>query len=145
MSERVLATRLANALFANAAMSSVAGESVDGITELLGIGRVTPAVDLVLEAYAAAYGGLWVGGKATLTPERLVFEPNAMNRLAHENGGALRLDLPLAELERVTSRFGWVTGIIDVGAHGRRFSLRCFGSNTFTQAIAAAARARSPR
>ncbi|HEX6604543.1 MAG TPA: hypothetical protein VF027_06665 [Sphingomicrobium sp.] len=154
--------RVANALFADATLRKVklsedASEFADRSIELadrtldLGLGTVADGVktgwaaaERVLAAYADHYGGLWVGGTATLTADALAFEPNAMNRLVHENGASLTLDLPLAAIDDVVARGGFVTGIIDVIADGTSFSIRCFKSKPFAETIRSAIAAAAP-
>lgn len=141
VSGAIIETRVANALFANARMSAAAAKLVGELAKGIGAaGAVNPieATKSVLTAFADHYGGLWVGGRATLTDTMLTFEPNVLNRLLHENGEALRLDLPLAAIDQVATRFGWFTGIIDVTAQGAVFSLRCYGSKGFAAKIDAA-------
>jgi hypothetical protein len=122
----IIATRLANALFPDATPDQAV------------IGAHGPVAHAIA-SFARRHGGLWVGGKAVLTDEGLGFAPNALNRAVHAEGGALRLDLPLGEIRSVTKRFGWVTGIIDIGTDGGTFSLRCYGAKAFAAQIAAAA------
>lgn len=137
MSEPVIDTRLANALFANARMSGRTSDLIEhaGAIGPEGAAEGLKALDSVLDAFADHYGGLWVGGRATLTASTLTFEPNALNRFVHEEGAKLRMDLPLGAIDKVTTRFGWFTGIIDVAALGAVFTLRCYGSKTFAAKI----------
>jgi hypothetical protein len=141
MADAIIDTRLTNALFPNAQVSRGA-ETLAGAVAPAGAAEVG---QLVLASFAAAYGGLWVGGKTTLTQECLVFEPNFLNRIIHENGAALRMELPLEEVESVTTRFGFFTGLIDVSAQGTTFTLRCYGSKSFAEKVREAAEAKSTR
>ena len=143
LNDEILDSKMANALFANARMSEKAGKSLQKwgaqVGEATGIG-VDVAQSLattrrVLEAYSAKYGGLWVGGKATLSRAMLSFEPNAVNRFIHENGAFLTLALPLEAIESVTIRPGFLTDIVDVSTDGGVFSLRCFKVKTFARKI----------
>lgn len=117
----ILDSRAANALFAEARPSETLADWIPVLA--------------VLDLFARRFGGLWVGGTATLTDEALIFEPNRMNRLVHEDGSALRLDLPLAAIDAVSTRSGFVSGIIDVKAQGALFSLRSFRAAAFAARI----------
>lgn len=140
MTLQILDKRVANALFKDAKMSQDAAAAIGRVAGALGAGAKMglESAHLTLDRFASRYGGLWVGGRASLTDTMLMFEPNALNRMIHENGETLRLDLPLEGIERVETRFGWFTGIIDVTAGGAVFSLRCYGSKTFAAKIEAA-------
>jgi hypothetical protein len=137
MTGEVIDTRMANALFANAAMSKQAAAAIakfaGHFSEGAKLGLKT--AQSTLDTFAQHYGGLWVGGNATLTDQALTFEPNALNHFIHENGDALRLDLALTEIDLVATRFGWFTGIIDITTHGAVFSMRCYGSKSFAASI----------
>ena len=139
---QIIDTRIVNALFAEARMSADVAEAVGEIGgELGGVGGAVAKDSLVstMAAFREAYGGLWVGGKAVLSDVALRFDANALNRLVHENGEDLRIEIPLSAIEAVTTRFGWFTGIVDVRSAGTLFTLRCYGSKSFAQKIAAAA------
>ncbi|MEA3031324.1 MAG: hypothetical protein QOG13_2649 [Sphingomonadales bacterium] len=136
MSARTIDTRLANALFAEAIASSEAVEIIGEVADIVApvptdIRSLLDGLDFI----RARYGGLWVGGKATLTEAELTFEPNALNAWVHEDGAALRLNMPLAVIDSVRTRYGFVTGIIDIEALGAIFSLRCYRSRAFAAEI----------
>jgi len=79
-------------------------------------------------------GGLWVGGTVTLTRDRLVFGPNALNAAAHE--GDTAQSVPLAQVAEVVDRLGWFTRIVDVRtADGDALTFRCFGAPAFAEKI----------
>jgi hypothetical protein len=129
MSATVISTRLANALFANARMA-------DGLGGSLGVAN---PVNAVLDGYAAAYGGLWVGGKATLTDQSISFAPNGLNKVMHHNGGDLRFDVPLDAVRSVGFRKAFVTSIVVIMIDGGQFSFRCYGAKDFAEEIRRAA------
>src|SRR5438128_5794866 len=66
----VLVSKVANALIESAELSP----AVNAITH-------SGAFAWALGGFKKYYGGLWVGGRATLTNSKLSFEANAMNRL----------------------------------------------------------------
>jgi len=124
----IIATRLANMFQPDAEMSEAArgafifggASSVDWLRRWM--------------------GGLWVGGRVTLTSESLGFGANALNAMAHANDTdhAIRLD----RVVDVRDRFGILTRIVDVTLDdGTVFTFRCFGAADFAEKIAAAAAA----
>ena len=136
MAEAVIDSRMANALFADAQLSGTASKVVNKLA--VGPAGAEQALR-TLESFREAYGGLWVGGHATLTDSALTFEPNGLNRVLHENGESLRFELPLGAIRAVATRPSWFTGIIEVSTDGGTFSLRCYRSKRFAEAIRQAA------
>jgi hypothetical protein len=126
MSEPVLVSKMANALFAEAQAS---------------VGDVFGAIKNATETQRAIQGGLWIGGKAELTAQRLRFAPNALNKAVHVGGSGLTFDVPLTQVVAVRLRKAFVTNIVDVQTPTGTYSLRCWGAQAFAQAIDAALRA----
>ncbi len=87
MSDQVIGTRLANALVEDAEVSL---PDLPGLKSVVGMDAVAP----VLAVFKRAYGGLWVGGRATLTATDISFHPNAMNRAVQT--GSLDYELLVA-------------------------------------------------
>lgn len=141
--QKVLETRIANALFGDARISQKALAALSVVSRQGGPGAALgmASIQPTLDAFARFYGGLWVGGRVTLSERVLTFEPNAINRAIHENGDSLRLDLPLRQIDMVRTRFGFISGIVDIVTDERIFSLRCFGAKRFAARIDAARRA----
>ena len=143
LNDEILESKMTNALFANARMSEKAGKSLEKWGEQFGeaagldlnVALGLEAARSVLEAYTAKYGGLWVGGNATLSRAMLSFEPNAANRFIHENGATLALAIPLGAIDSVTIRSAFLTDIVDVSSGGGVFSLRCFKAKAFARKI----------
>ena len=82
-------------------------------------------------------GGLWVGGRVTLTSERLSFAANALNVRAHD--GDTDASVSLDRVGDVRDRFGILTRIVDVTLDdGTVFTFRCFRAREFAEKIAAA-------
>lgn len=121
--EKVLDKRMANALFKDIDVNRL-GKLMLGFD-----GRVSLALSRKL------VGGIWVGGNAYLTPTRLEFEPNGLNKMFHKNAEALRVVIDLRELQPVTRRFGVGTKIIDLKTQDMTMSLRCLNSARFADAI----------
>jgi hypothetical protein len=97
----------------------------------------TGAFTGILGRFRKYYGGLWVGGTATLTNSQLSFEPNAMNRLAQV--GELSVVVPLNQINEVTLEKGFFTNIIVVKTSTSTLRLRCYGADEFMQRVRVAA------
>ena len=123
--EEIIEAKLANALFKDAQASGAARFVVD----VTGGGVTT----LVLEGMKKAMGGLWVGGKASLTAHSVRFSPNALNIAAHE--GLYEMVIPLVEVTDVVVRFGFGTKIIDIRTDHGTLSIRCWGAKSFADRI----------
>lgn len=137
MSAQVLGTRVANALIEDAEVS---------VPESPGFAFIAPVFETVtpvLERFRRAYGGLWVGGRATLTATELRFHPNAANRSIHS--GELTITIPLPAVVSVEVRRGFVTRIIAVETPGYLLRLRCFGAKSFAEQIRSAVGSASQR
>ena len=81
-------------------------------------------------------GGLWVGGVVSVLVDRLMFEPNQVNRMAHKDG--LSFEIRFTDVTEVNWRRGFITNIIGVEHNGGTSSFRCFGSKAFAQSIRSA-------
>jgi hypothetical protein len=125
MSDEILAQRVANALIEDAQVNTS-----------LGVGAFR-AVEDVLARYRAKVGGLWVGGRATLTATVLAFAPNTMNRAVQT--GSLDLAVPLSAILDVSVQRSFVTNIVEIRTPQSVLKIRCYGANTFAQQIRDAA------
>lgn len=96
-------------------------------------GAESRSVDWVLEQYRRRYGGLWVGGRVTLTSKSIAFSPNALNRATH--AGTLDVDIPLALIVRVDLLPGVVTKIVAIHTVGGLLKVRCYGASNLAHAI----------
>ena len=90
-------------------------------------------VEPLLGRMRRTYSGLWVGGDLFLYRDHLSFKPNAANRAIHSSDTAQYV--PLSAVTAVVSRFGLLTGIVDVEFCGKCLTFRCFGSKAFAQTI----------
>jgi len=122
----VIASRAANALVSDVAFDMPGLDLVPG-------GDAIPAV---LAAFKKAYGGLWVGGRATLTDTELAFHPNAVNRAVQS--GTLDIVVPLPAITGVEVERGVLTKIIAIRAAGSVVKIRCFGAREFADQIRSA-------
>jgi hypothetical protein len=131
MPEHVIAEKVANALIQDVQMR---GAGVMQVADAFvpGADVITP----VLDGFRAAYGGLWVGGKATLTNLAVRFSPNAVNRAIQT--GALDVVVPLADVVAVRYTPALVSSIVALETPGYVFKVRCFGAKAFADAIEAA-------
>jgi hypothetical protein len=79
------------------------------------------------------YGGLWVGGRVTLTRAELRFAPNAVNRLVHF--GDPSFTIPLCAIRHIDVEPGFVTKIIAVTWTGGVTRFRCYRAARFADQI----------
>ena len=79
------------------------------------------------------YGGLWVGGRITLTGAQLRFAPNAVNRRLHF--GDPSFTIPLSAIKHIDVEPGLVTKIIAVTWTGGVTRFRCYGAARFADHI----------
>jgi len=130
MAETVLKSKMANFLVTDAEVNY---EDVGEFYEVVGSGNVGVLAG-VLEGFRNHYGGLWVGGKVTVTQNAVHLNANAMNRMAQD--GTLDVELPMTSIRKVTVEGGFVTKIVrlDTDAYSVRF--RCFGAKDVASLIA---------
>ncbi|RIJ08226.1 hypothetical protein DXT77_22105 [Pseudomonas sp. 91RF] len=130
MAETVLKSKMANFLVTDAEVNY---EDVGEFYEVIGSGNVGVLAG-VLEGFRNHYGGLWVGGKVTVTQNAVHLNANAMNRMAQD--GTLDVELPMTSIRKVTVEGGFVTKIVrlDTDAYSVRF--RCFGAKDVASLIA---------
>ena len=117
MSDEVLMSKVVNALVE---------EATSPVEKVRPVGG---AVDRVRRTS----GGIWVGGRATLTPTTFRFAPNGLNKLA--NSGPLESEVELARVRDVQLVKGFVTNIVDVHHDQGRLRVRCYGAKRFAEAI----------
>ena len=123
MTEPVITSKMANALFPDAQIGRALAGSI---------------VATAVEKQGARDGGLWVGGKAELTATQLRFSANGVNKALHKGGDGLQFALPLAEVRHVRLRKAFVTHIVDVETDAGVYSLRCWSADGFARAIGSA-------
>jgi hypothetical protein len=122
VSDQVIAKHNANALIQDAEASLPLPDA-----------RLTSAILGEIQEFKQAHGGLWVGGKAILTPSTLEFSPNAVNRAV--NKGTLDIRIPLTEITAVATESGLITKIIAIQVPGATFKVRCYGAEKFAGQI----------
>jgi hypothetical protein len=122
MAERVIVARAANVFV------------TDATPDARLPGRARRAAD----RYQNDHGGLWVGGRVTLTTQRLAFHPNGVNRALQT--GSLDVDIPLSAVLDVEVQPGFLTKIIAVRTHQSIIKLRCFGAIALAGQISTAAK-----
>ncbi|TPG21523.1 hypothetical protein EAH87_03345 [Sphingomonas koreensis] len=137
--ETVIETRAANALFADAHVSSAAIGRLADSAEMSGQwlwARLLPRiVTRQMSALGARQGGLWVGGLVVLATTSLRFQPNQMNVNLHEKPAGLEVEVPLSEILDLRLRRGLITNIIDVRSATGLLSIRCFRASSFRAQI----------
>ena len=132
MASQIIAAKAANALVEDAELS---------LPDVAGLDLIVPnlrTVKGVLAAFKKAYGGLWVGGRATLTTSDVNFRPNAVNRAIQT--GSLDIAVPLSAIVDIQVLRGFVTQIIAIHTPGYVVKVRCFGAKAFASQIRSAAR-----
>jgi hypothetical protein len=130
MSETIVTTKLCNALITDA---QVKGALLSTLSTVPLLGAAERAIGGALDDYREAYGGLWVGGKATLTPTALLFAPNALNRAIHSGDSSVRV--PLSEIVNLRAEWGFVTGIVCIDTARGTLKIRCYFSKAFMALI----------
>lgn len=131
MPRQIIGTRFANALVQDAEFS---------VPDIPGLDSITPGIETVpyvISVFKNAYGGLWVGGRATLTTTELSFQPNATNRAFHT--GTLDITVPLPAIAGVEVARGFVTKIIAIRTPRFVVKIRCYGAAAFADQIRSAA------
>jgi len=131
VTQPVIVSKVANALVEDAERSPGMGPVVDAT------GGSSDSMDWVLDRFRQHYGGLWVGGRLTLTTAKLEFHPNGLNRLA--NRGTLDIEIDLRSVTGPVAVLpGVATKIIAVPVAGRVFKARCWGAQSMADQIQAA-------
>jgi hypothetical protein len=125
-----IASKVANALVADATPNVGSG------------GLRSHLQNWMLSRFAKRYGGLWVGGRLTLTGRTLEFHPNAVNRAM--NRGTLDFVIELRDITAVEVEPGVFTKIIAVQVGERCFRARCYGASGLADRIRTAAAATHP-
>lgn len=128
MDAPVIATKLVNALVTSAVLR-------DGVTDAASAGT---GVDLIGVGWAVRrskkkHGGLWVGGRATLTSTSLLFAPNSINRLV--NSGELDIALELQDVLEVQVERALFTNIVQIHTAAATVKLRCYGAENFAELV----------
>jgi hypothetical protein len=96
-----------------------------------------PAARRVLGRYRRRYGGLWVGGRLTVTTTDVQFHANALNRSIQS--GQLDIAVDMRSIESVELLPGVLTKIIAIGTRDRVVKIRCFGAAKVAEQIRAQA------
>jgi len=97
-----------------------------------GAGAAIP-MKLTLGIFKKVMGGLWVGGSVTLDNQMLIFKPNKINKLVHQEMSEIAI--PLDSIMSATNRFGFVTGIVDIKTDSGVLSVRLYGAKKFAGKI----------
>jgi hypothetical protein len=89
--------------------------------------------DAGLAAFKLYHGGLWVGGRITLTRLSLTFAPNGLNRALHRD--LSDVEIRLAEIAAIDVLPGFVTKIIAIRLPRHVAKVRCFGASAVAERI----------
>jgi hypothetical protein len=129
----VLASRVANALVEDAHLDL--SPEVTGALDAVGLAP-PPGVEAVLDRFRDHFGGMWVGGRVTLTPTTYRFRPNAINRTVQS--GTLEFEVPTEAISDVELQPGFATRIVAVRVGDKVVRVRCYGAARLAAAIRAA-------
>ncbi|AZV26760.1 hypothetical protein CT157_12315 [Pseudomonas syringae] len=139
MAEEVLKSKMVNFLVTDAELNY---EDVGEFYEVVGSGNVGVLAG-VLEGFRNHYGGLWVGGRVTVTENAVYLNANAMNRMAQD--GTLDVEIPMPAIRKVTVEGGFVTKIVRLDTDAYSVKFRCYGAKDVASLIARQALSQSLR
>lgn len=131
--------RLLRSVTANAALPSA--EPHDLYSAVADATVAKYAAELLTSITRVLSGGLWVGGRLTLTTHRLIFSPNALNRLVHR-APLSDVVLDLADVDDVSVSRGLLTDVAEVRTRGHSapaMKFRAFGCEELSRLIKDAA------
>lgn len=92
----------------------------------LDFGLFKSDVNRSIEKYKRKHGGLWVGGKFTISNEEFRFSTNTANQIVHKEN--CDLSFPMSDVKSIYREFGWITGILNFELDDRIIAVRCFGA-----------------
>ncbi|MGO1317055.1 MAG: hypothetical protein ACTMIR_08485 [Cellulomonadaceae bacterium] len=122
----VIATKVANVLLDLADLPALCRDLDDGVMPFY----LRPT----LEHFQHRYGGVWVGGRVTVTAEGVRFAANAVNAALHRDG--VELFVPHIAITAVTIDGGVMTKIIALRLRdGSTLRLRCWGAHALADTI----------
>ena len=78
-------------------------------------------------------GGLWIGGRAKLYPDRLVFEPSVLDKAWGDN--VHDVEVILCSVRTITHRPNLCGGTIAIIHGEKEEKLRCWGAHQFALSI----------
>ena len=125
MTDELIAQKCANALIKDVTLNP----TLNWLANYQTLGLLAVTIGLIRRMY----GGLWVGGNILLYPDRLVFQPNLINRKAAASDGTI--EIPLTSVSVVETKFGILSGIVEVRHGHDSFKFRCFGSKAFARTV----------
>jgi hypothetical protein len=97
-----------------------------------------PILGAAVDRASTRYGGLWVGGRATLTAASVEFHPNAVNKGLQT--GSLDVDVPLSTIMSIEVLPAPLTKIVAIRTSRSVVKIRCFRARAFADQIREAAR-----
>jgi len=117
----IVATKVANAQFPDARAN--VPEGVPHRSAIRG----------VLDGMRTAMGGLWVGGRVTLTTTDVAFAPNGANAKLHS--GEIEFRVALEDITSIKVTRGVGTSILEIQTPTGDARFRCYGANGFADQI----------
>lgn len=76
--------------------------------------------------YKAKHGGIWIGGKFTISNDEFRFSTNTANQIVHNEN--CDVFFHMSDVKNIYREFGWVTGILNFELEDRIIAVRCFGA-----------------
>jgi hypothetical protein len=89
----------------------------------------------VVDKFKRKHGGLWVGGRVSVSEAGVTFLANGLNQALHV--GLEPIHVPAQDIRSVRYEFGWITGIVVVEHLRGEFRFRCYGAKRLAAAMAA--------
>ena len=124
--EEIIKSKLSNAMIATAQPN----QTFDTITDAFGSAK---AARSGIKTAEKLVGGIWVGGRTTLTNLRVIFEPNSLNNALQDGIGTVII--PLKDIVEVRTRWGVLTSIVELQTSDECFAIRCFGAKGFAATV----------
>ena len=94
--------------------------------QILGAQGRSPLGKIVTTTMDRFSDGAWVGGRIRFDGKLIEFRPNALNRALHR--GIIDFTIPIHDVEAVSARPGFISGIVSVRTADALFVFRCFGA-----------------
>lgn len=114
--------------FCNYFSSSAQAESLE-----VNFGLYKANINDHIDQYKSKQGGLWVGGKFTISDDEFRFSTNTANLIVHKESSDF--SFPMQVVKSVRREFGWITGILVFELEDRIVKVRCFGAKKIAQLL----------
>ncbi len=78
-------------------------------------------------------GGMWIGGKATVTKTHIDFKMNAFNKLV--NNCVQSFTISITDIKQLNLIRGLLTNIISISTAKSTYKIRCYGAEKVIESI----------